>query len=86
MRNHGYLPRFELYAENDGKYRFKLVAPNGVTIATSRPYASRKACLKGIQSVSVNAPKARIIELGPTVSDKGQASLEKMSVSRAKSN
>lgn len=35
---------------------FHLVAANGETIGTSQVYASKEACLKGIESVKANAP------------------------------
>lgn len=41
-------------------YNFHLLATNGETIATSEVYKSKPSCLKGIQSVIVNAPIANV--------------------------
>jgi uncharacterized protein YegP (UPF0339 family) len=41
-----------------GKVHFNLLATNGQVIATSEPYESKAAALKGIESVK-NAPKRR---------------------------
>lgn len=38
--------------------KFDLLATNGQVIATSEVYTTRKACLKGINSVAANAPIA----------------------------
>jgi len=56
-------PKFELYKDNAGKFRFRLVAPNGETIATSEGYEDKDSCKKGIRSVKVNAPKAAVVDL-----------------------
>lgn len=53
-------PRFEIFKDSKGEFRFRLIAPNGKTIATSEGYTSRAACLNGIESVKGNAPRARV--------------------------
>lgn len=55
-------PKFEWYKDKAGKFRFRLVAPNGETIATSEAYASKDGCVNGIESVKKNAPIAKIVE------------------------
>jgi uncharacterized protein YegP (UPF0339 family) len=55
-------PKFEWYKDKVGKFRFRLVAPNGQTIATSEGYESKEACVNGIESVKKNAPTAKIVE------------------------
>jgi len=54
--------KFELYKDKKGEYRFRLVASNGQTIATSEGYSSKDGALKGIESVKKNAPGADIVE------------------------
>lgn len=54
-------PKFELFTDKAGKYRFRLKAPNGQIIAVSDGYTGKAGCLKGIDSVKKNAPKAVII-------------------------
>ena len=55
-------PVFEWYVDKAGKYRFRLKAANGETIATSEGYSSKAACVNGIESVKKNAPVAKIKE------------------------
>ena len=55
-------PVFEWYKDKAGKYRFRLKAANGETIAVSEGYASKDGCVNGIESVKKNAPIAKIVE------------------------
>ena len=55
-------PKFEWYKDKAGKFRFRLVAPNGQTIAVSEAYESKDACVNGIESIKKNAPIAKIVE------------------------
>jgi uncharacterized protein YegP (UPF0339 family) len=55
-------PKFEWFKDKAGKFRFRLVAPNGETIATSEGYNSKDGCVNGIESVKKNAPIAKIVE------------------------
>lgn len=48
-------PRFELYQDKRGEYRFRLTARNGKVIAASQGYSSRAGCENGIESVRKNA-------------------------------
>ena len=54
--------KFELYKDKKGEFRFRLVASNGQTIATSEGYKSKDGALNGIESVKKNAPAAGIVE------------------------
>ncbi|HPV42501.1 MAG TPA: DUF1508 domain-containing protein [Spirochaetota bacterium] len=56
---------FEIYKDNKGEFRFRLRAANGEVIAVSEGYASKESCIKGIDSVRINAATAGIIELNP---------------------
>ena len=53
-------PKFEMYADKAGEYRFHLKARNGEIIATSEGYKAKSSCLNGIESVRKNAPEAKI--------------------------
>ena len=53
-------PKFELYQDKTGEYRFRLKARNGEIIATSEGYKTKASCLNGIDSVRRNAPEAPI--------------------------
>lgn len=55
-------PKFEMYIDKSGEYRFRLKATNGQTIATSEGYSAKAGCLNGIDSVKRNAPDAEIDE------------------------
>lgn len=54
-------PKFQLYRDNAGDYRFRLRARNGEIIATSENYTSHSGCLSGMESVRSNAPEAEIL-------------------------
>ena len=55
-------PKFEVYLDKAGEYRFRLTAKNGQTIASSEGYAQMTGCQNGIESVKKNAPEAEIVE------------------------
>lgn len=49
-------PKFELYMDKGGNFRFRLKARNGQIIAVSQGYATKAACENGLESVRKNAP------------------------------
>ena len=53
-------PKFEVYADKAGEFRFRLKARNGEVIATSEGYKAKASCLNGIESVKKNAPEAAV--------------------------
>ena len=53
-------PKFEMYTDKAGEFRFRLKAKNGEIIAVSEGYKSKASCLNGIESVRKNAPEAEI--------------------------
>ena len=55
-------PKFEVYTDKGGEFRFRLKATNGQVIATSEGYKAMASCLNGIESVKKNAPDAAIVE------------------------
>ena len=55
-------PKFELYADKAGKFRFRLKAKNGQIIAVGEAYETKKAVLAGVASVKKNAPGAKVVE------------------------
>ena len=54
-------PKFEVYADKRGEFRFRLKATNGQIIATGEGYKAKASCLKGIDSIRRNAPEAAVI-------------------------
>lgn len=55
-------PKFEVYIDKAGEFRFRLKASNGQIIAVSEGYKAIASCLNGIESVKKNAVDAKIIE------------------------
>ena len=55
-------PKFEVYTDKAGEFRFRLKATNGQVIAVSEGYKALAGCLNGIESVKKNAPEAEITE------------------------
>ena len=56
-------PKFEIYFDKAGLYRYRLIASNGESIAMSEEgYKSKSGCLNGIKSVANNAVDAEIID------------------------
>ena len=54
------MPKFEIYLDAAGKFRFRLVAPNGEIIAVGEAYSSKAACENAIKSIKRNALEAEI--------------------------
>ena len=54
-------PKFEMYADKAGEFRFRLKARNGQVVATSEGYKTKESCLNGIASVQKNAPEAEVV-------------------------
>jgi uncharacterized protein YegP (UPF0339 family) len=54
-------PKFEMYQDKAGEFRFRLKATNGQVIATSEGYKAKESCLNGIASVQKNAPEAEVV-------------------------
>ncbi len=55
-------PKFEVYMDKGGEYRFRLKATNGQIIATGEGYKAKAGCMNGIESVRKNAPDAEVTE------------------------
>jgi len=56
-------PKFEVYADKSGEFRFRLKATNGEVIAVSdEGYKTVANCLNGVESVKKNAEDAAIVE------------------------
>lgn len=55
-------PKFEMYNDKAGEFRFRLKAKNGRIVAVSEGYKTKANCLNGIASVRKNAPEAPVVE------------------------
>ena len=54
-------PKFEMYMDKAGEYRFRLKARNGKIIAVSEGYTNKSGCENGIESVRANAAEAEVV-------------------------
>ena len=48
-------PKFEIYKDKAGEFRFRLKAKNGEPILASEGYTAKAGCVNGIESVKKNA-------------------------------
>ena len=55
-------PKFEVYTDKKGEFRFRLKARNGEIIAVSEGYVAKAGCMNGIESVRKNAPDAEVVK------------------------
>lgn len=55
-------PKFELYTDKSGHFRFRLKARNGEIIGVSEDYRTKSSCENGIESVRKNAVSAEIVK------------------------
>ena len=53
-------PKFEVYTDNSGEFRFRLKASNGQISATGEGYKKKPSCLNGIESIRKNSVDAKI--------------------------
>lgn len=56
-------PKFEIYKDKKGEFRFRLKAKNGQIIATGEGYKAKPSCKNGIASIKKNAVDAKIVEV-----------------------
>jgi len=55
-------PKFEVYTDKAGEFRFRLKATNGQIIAVSEGYKAKASCENGIESVKKNAVDAPVVK------------------------
>ena len=55
-------PKYELYEDKGGEYRWRLKARNGEPIGKSEGYKAKASAVNGIASVGKNAPDAEVVE------------------------
>ena len=58
-------PKYELYKDKGGEFRFRLKAANGEIIGKSEGYKAKASAKKGIASIAKNAPDAPIVVIEP---------------------
>lgn len=55
--------KFEVYQDKAGKYRWRLKAGNGETVASGEAYESKAGAVKGTESVQRAAAGAEVVDL-----------------------
>lgn len=55
-------PKYEIYKDKAGEFRFRLKARNGEPILASEGYKAKASCENGIASVRKNAPDADVVK------------------------
>ena len=55
-------PKFEVYTDKAGEFRFRLKATNGQNICHSEGYKAMASCMNGIESVRKNAADSEIVK------------------------
>lgn len=58
-------PKYELYKDKAGEFRFRLKAANGEIIGKSEGYKAKASARKGIASIAKNAPDAPVVVIEP---------------------
>lgn len=53
-------PKFQIYKDKAGGFRFRLCASNGKIIAVSEDFKAKEDCIKVIKIISKQAPKAKV--------------------------
>ena len=54
-------PKYELYTDKAGEFRWRLKARNGENIGRSEGYKAKSSAQNGIESVGKNAPDADVV-------------------------
>ena len=55
-------PKFEMYIDKAGEFRFRLKARNGEIILASEGYSQKAGCKNGIESVRKNAVDSPVVK------------------------
>lgn len=76
-------PKYELYHDKSGDYRFRLKAKNGSIIVKSQGYSSKSKCVAGIESVRKNAMSDIIVDEDALAAEKAAIEAEKEAAKQA---
>ena len=55
-------PKFEMYQDKAGEFRFRLKARNGEIIGVSDVYTTKANCVTGVECLKKNAAEADMVE------------------------
>lgn len=56
-------PKFEIFKDQEQKFRFRLKAPNGEIICQSEAYESKQGCIDTVNVLGDYAKKATLVDL-----------------------
>ena len=76
-------PKYEMYYDKSGDYRFRLKAKNGSIIVKSQGYSSKSNCVTGIESVRKNAMSDIILDEDALAAEKAVREAEKAAAKKA---
>jgi uncharacterized protein YegP (UPF0339 family) len=76
-------PKYEMYYDKSGDYRFRLKAKNGSIIVKSQGYSSKSNCVAGIESVRKNAMSDIILDEDALAAEKAAREAEKAAAKKA---
>lgn len=62
-------PKFEVYTDKAGEFRFRLKARNGEIIGVGEGYKKKASCLNGIESIRKNAAEGNVEDIRETAKD-----------------
>ncbi|MDO4581805.1 MAG: DUF1508 domain-containing protein [Bacillota bacterium] len=54
-------PKFEVYKDKKGEFRFRLKAGNGEIVAASEGYKTKASAMKGVESMRKNISGAEVV-------------------------
>ena len=55
-------PKWEIYTDKSGEFRFRLRARNGQIICSGEGYKQMAGCKNGMESIIKNAPDAEVVK------------------------
>lgn len=55
-------PKFEIYTDKAGEFRYRLKATNGQIIAVGEGYKGKNSVLNGVESVRKNAAEGKVVK------------------------
>ena len=62
-------PKFEVYTDKAGEFRFRLKARNGEIIGVGEGYKKKASCLNGIESIRKNAAEGNVEDIREKAKD-----------------
>lgn len=54
-------PKYEIYVDGEGRFRFRLRAADGEIVAAGDGYKAKASCKNGIDAIGRNAPDALLV-------------------------